>query len=630
MNILALQEKLSAKVMKEYSMWFEHIRNEIDRKRDILNKVLDPNLPEWQVRIPLLWKNIQLENALFLNDELNIEVLTNQWFLWEHIMKNANLVLKYDDTDMDLYEMREDIVNHNAVYWLSATIIDWRDNDEKQPISDTINPLNLIIDPKNYKGSKLRFIWVSRRVSYEDLESNPAFDKRQVEKAEWSYNEELDRTERWVAEWNNQRQIQDNEWMIDIYDHFTVFEWKKILCTWDATKTILLRYLEIEPLTEAEKLKPTKVKFPIQLHRRKPKFWSVFWVSIADEVLVYQDIISQLTNLQLLNTRINSLWPDIFVDDKLWIDTTMLAQGKPGWRVLPIENKSWMPTQNGIYAFQTPPPSQYTDIMIQNLEKRAEETTNINQQAFGNSQPGQQTKAEIQTLQQNANQILSWIANNYLRGQKEYWTSHYRSYALNMWKGKKIISLFQKWNALSLELKREDFVADWKVNIIIVSKSQQQIENDKEFNKLTFISNLYLPNITSEYAKNELLRLMWNKSNVRDFDSAKYIRESVDEMEAKANLELLNNNDEVPSPELWQNPDIYLDIYKQAMDTPAKAKAIMQYKEYAKMMEAEKQAMEQAMWWPQWWVWDQATKNIAMNNINSQSQNIPSTNQATI
>jgi hypothetical protein len=31
-------------------------------------------------------------------------------------MKNANLVLKYDDTDMDLYEMREDIVNHNAVY----------------------------------------------------------------------------------------------------------------------------------------------------------------------------------------------------------------------------------------------------------------------------------------------------------------------------------------------------------------------------------------------------------------------------------------------------------------------------------------------------------------------------------
>jgi hypothetical protein len=73
-------------------------------------------------------------------------------------MKNANLIAKYDDEDMDLYEMREDIVNHNAVYGLSATIIDARDEDEKQPISDTINPLNLIIDPKNYKGSKMRFI----------------------------------------------------------------------------------------------------------------------------------------------------------------------------------------------------------------------------------------------------------------------------------------------------------------------------------------------------------------------------------------------------------------------------------------------------------------------------------------
>jgi len=28
-------------------------------------------------------------------------------------MKNANLVAKYDDVDMDLYEMREDIVNYN-------------------------------------------------------------------------------------------------------------------------------------------------------------------------------------------------------------------------------------------------------------------------------------------------------------------------------------------------------------------------------------------------------------------------------------------------------------------------------------------------------------------------------------
>jgi hypothetical protein len=34
---------------------------------------------------------------------------------------------------------------------------------------------------------------------------------------------------------------------------------------------MLIRYIELEPLTKAEQLKPTKVKFPIQLHRRKPR-----------------------------------------------------------------------------------------------------------------------------------------------------------------------------------------------------------------------------------------------------------------------------------------------------------------------------------------------------------------------
>lgn len=615
MDLLKLQDKLIWKVQKEYEMWFNHIRKEIDRKRNILDKVLDPNLPDWQIRVPLLWKNIQLENSLFLTDDINIQFLTNNWVLWEQIMKNANLVAKYDDVDMDLYEMREDIVNYNSVYWLCATIVDARDEEEKQPISDTINPLNLIIDPKNYKGSKLRFIWVRRRVNLDSLDWD-YFDKNQVEKIKNTIDTELSLNKRSEDEANNQRYIEDNEWMADIYDHFTVFEWKRILTTWGLDRTTLIRYIELEPLNENEKLKPNKIKFPIQLHRRKPKLWSVCGVSIADEVLVYQDIISQLTNLQILNARIQALWPDIFIDDKLWLDTTILSQWKPWGRILPIENKSWMPTQNGIYAFTPPNPSQYTDLLIQKLEQRAEETTSISKQSFWVSQSWSQTKAEIQTLQQNANQILSWIANNYLRWQKDYRTAHYRSYALNMWRGSKNISMFQKWQATSLELKKEEFIADWKVQVIVVSKNQEAIENDKEFNKLTFISNLYLPNIQSEYAKNELLRLMWRKSNIRDFDSEKYIREWIDEMKAKRNLELLNLNIEVPPPEMNDNPDVFLDIYKQAMNTKAKAKAIQQYEAFAEW--------KYTQWLQQQtpWVWNGAVNNIAMNNINNQSQQL--------
>ena len=610
-NLIKLQEELQGKVEKEYSMWFEHIRSEIERKRDVLNKLFDPTLET--IRIPLFKKNLELENALFLTDDINIEFLTNMWALWEEIMKNANLVAKYDDVDMDLYEMREDIVNYNWLYGLAATIIDSWDDEEKQPISDSIHPLNLIIDPKNYKGSKLRFIWVRRRLNLEDVINNPSFDKRQVQELEWTTDSEISETERSQDYANNQRHIEDNEWMVDIYDHFTVHNGKKVLTTWWADRTILLRYVEIEPLTSTELKRPTKVKFPIQLHRRKPRVWSVFWFSIADEVIVYQDNISILTNLQLINARIQALWPDTFIDDRLWLDTTIMSQGKPGWRILPISNQSWMPTQNGIYTHQLPAPSQYTDLLIDKLEQRAEETTSISKQNFWITQQWQQTKAEIQTLQQNANNILAWISNNYLRWQKEYWTAHYRSYALNMWKGKKNISMFQKWNAISLDLTREDFIADWKVQVIVVSKNQQTLENDKEFNKLTFISNLYLPNITSEYAKNSLLRLMWDKSNVRDFDSSKYIRESIDEIKAKQSLPLINRNlaiDYIAMPWINSDIDVYIDIYKQAMDTDTKAEVMSQLYQLKEIQWEQLPAMQ--------WQWDEATKNIAMNNINQQ------------
>lgn len=611
-NLLKLQEELQGKVEREYSMWFEHIRSEIERKRDVLNKLFDPNLPDGQVRIPLFKKNLELENALFLTDDINIQFLTSGWVLWEEVMKNANLVAKYDDVDMDLYEMREDIVNHNWLYGLSATIIDSWDDDEKQPISDTIHPLNLIIDPKNYKGSKLRFIGVRRRMNYDDLESNPAFDKKQLLRCKWTTDTEYSQTERSEDNANNQRHIEDNEWLIDIYDHFTVHKGKKVLTTWGADRTVLIRYIEIEPLTSAEQLKPTKVKFPIQLHRRKPRPGSVFGFSIADEVIDYQDIISQLTNLQIINGRIRALGKDKFIDGNIWLDTTIMAQSKPGWRIIPVQNQSGMPIQNWIYTEPSDPYDQGTDILIQNLEQRAEETTSISKQNFGITQAGQQTKAEIQTLQQNANNILAWIGNNYLRGQKEYWTAHYRCYALNMWRGKKVISMFQKWSALSLELTRAEFIADGKVQVVVVSKNQQTLENDKEFNKLTFIANLFLPNITTEYAKNELLRLIGSKSNVRDFDSTKYIRESIEEIKAKASLPLLNRDliQYVAMP--WPNDDVdaYIDIYKQAMNVPSKTEVMAQLYQIKELQGTQN---EQAG------VGSSQAGAMAMNNINQTS-----------
>lgn len=283
--------------------------------------------------------------------------------------------------------------------------------------------------------------------------------------------------------------------MVDIYDHFTIYKGMKVLTTWANDRSVLIRYVELEPLSKAEKAQPTKVKFPVQFHRRKPKLGSVFGVSIADEVLQFQDAISILTNLELIQANNLALGPDMFVDDRLGIDTETLSQRRPGGRIIPITNDTGIPSQNGITYQQLPAPSPFVDGMIAKLESRAEGTTNVGQQNFGTSQSGTQTKAEIQTLQQNANQILIWISNNYLQGQKDYWQAHYRSYVLNMDKGKKNLAIYDKGNTISLSLKKDEFVDDGKVNVYITSKSQDAIENDKEFNKLLALANLYLSNM---------------------------------------------------------------------------------------------------------------------------------------
>ena len=229
--------------------------------------------------------------------------------------------------------------------------------------------------------------------------------------------------------------------------------------------------------------------------------------------------------------------------------------------------------------------------MITKLEGRAEGTTNVSQQSFGMSQSGTQTKAEIQTLQQNANQILIWIANNYLQGQKEYWTAHYNSYVANFDKGRKVVAIFDKGNTISLSLSREDFVDDGKVNVYITSKSQDAIENDKEFNKLLALANIYLGNMKQGYSLNDFLRMLGKKSNIRDFDEYRYIQQDVNEYNATKNLPLLNKDIEVPSPKEGEDYMTYILIYRQALDTKAKAKALKEYEDaYMLIQKPEEEA----------------------------------------
>lgn len=226
---------------------------------------------------------------------------------------------------------------------------------------------------------------------------------------------------------------------------------------------------------------------------------------------------------------------------------------------------------------------------------------------------------------QNTNQLLGLIAQNYMRGQKAFWEAWYRSYALNMGsKDKKVISLYQNGNALSRELRKQDFIADGKVQVYVTSKSQEDAKNEKDYAKLVAASGIYLGNMKPGYALNCFLRKIGDTLGVSGFDSHKYIAPSVDEEIAKLNLELLNRNEDVPMPEPGEDLLTYIQIYSEALDTPAKWRAIDAYRQAwfdTRGMNPNEQQAGQS---------DSQSEAMAMNMVQSQQSQAPSTSQVTL
>lgn len=109
---------------------------------------------------------------------------------------------------------------------------------------------------------------------------------------------------------------------------------------------------------------------------------------------------------------------------------------------------------------------------------------------------------------------------------------------------------------------------------------------------------------------------------MEDFNSELYIAPSIDEERATANLELLNNNIDIADPEEGEDLRTYIEIYKQAMDTPAKRKALEKYTRVYSTLRPSPMTAE-----TQTGVSDQASSAMNSNIVASQlsqGNNIPS------
>lgn len=606
-------DKLRSKVLKEYNSGLQHIQNERNRKRTIDKEILK-DVPEGFIRSNLAYQHMQLEEATFLTDDLDIKIVSEKWVLEDSIVKMAEKVAKYDYRKMGIKQIKRDIINGNNYYGLYATFIDKFDDKTNRPVLKWIDPLSIIPDPRNYQDSEMRFIGFEKTVTLDYIKTNKYFDSKARNAVVAWISEETRRTEQATANANNVQWQEDDEMSTIVY-FFTCFEGKKYMTVWDHTFANLLRQEELEALDEDEIANPDKIKYPIHLHRRKPKYKSFFWFALVDEVIDYQNAYDELVNLELLGVRVEELGSDKIVNQKLGIDINAFTKWKAGW-ITYEGNFSELGNEPALQEIPLNKSGWRAWAMKQEIRAGAYNVSGSQPTSFGQSPTWQQTKAEIQILDKNSNKIHRYISSNYQESYQRMWEDIFKSYEMNMGeKSVKNIALFDKWLQFSRSLKKREFLSGGTINIYIVSDEEIKAQNKESFATWVALSGTIMPNMKPWYGLNSWMRQGIEYSGIVDADPFTFIPPTVDEREAMNNLQLLNKNEKLADPLPNQDLETLRSIYSQALDTPAKFAIIKRLDELiiATISQAPIEAPTANAW----------STAQAMNSVIQQSNNNP-------
>ena len=231
------------------------------------------------------------------------------------------------------------------------------------------------------------------------------------------------------------------------------------------------------------------------------------------------------------------------------------------------------------------------------------------------------TATQSQLLQANQNVRLSTIFKIFLRWEKKYWDIlWYRSYQKNFkMKSKKNIVLNNWFWKVTFEVMGKDLDTKRDLHLSLVTVLDQK-EKD-EANKSAMMA-AYQP---LRQAASPFWQIILDKAFAQIVWIDKELVNEIYDMpqeykRATLDLELLNNNEDVwEIYDMNENHNIYIQVYHQAIDSPAKDRAIA----------ARQRALTLAWQWQYWnmqqmignqWGNWASTNQLISNYISQQNQ----------
>jgi len=560
----------------------------------------NPNSPTDKIRSNLIRWNINSLLALYYDDRPIVRWTSRDIFSYLEA-ENFNNVCDYDydNLDMDV----SDYLNQKNKYFygVGIRIIEWWDDESKNPTYRVINPMSMYPDPNGHSTiNNFQFIGFESMIWVDEIKRNKEFTNTECVEQWMSPDMQVNtQAMKYPRELSNGYAYTDGN-TTTIYTHYTIYKGKSYqLVLW--RDKIPLSIKAIAPLNQ----KWCPLKYPVALNYREPDPSDPRGINIFDIAEDKQRLKTLMLNLIRIQAVKQALGGKRFLDKTIYTKSkNILNTSTVGPQYIPVESLGWN-ISDMIHKEPTDALSPDVYNFTWMIDKLATDDVGIDSQSRGVASPNVDTAREADILQMNSNinavlwsKINSWWEKNF----RQIWYFFYKHYFSTS--DEKFVELNRGISQAGDLFSRKDIISWVDPRIKIERKWLIEKENAEVASKFleyypVYMQNPLLSPSSKRFLTRKAMKLQW--LSLREIEE--WCSLEPEELDAKEQLILLNNNIPVQIGDMSEDHYVFLTIFQSALLTPATKSAIAERKQAyirsgqaQKMRDAQMQTMINTWW----------------------------------